>query len=133
LYWAVVRDGDKYDPATSARAIHIETEEEFAPRLTTLAKKTYGGRFSNTIEDYPLGVSLMFVRPFNSVPAKVSGNVKKLAAYQKTNDMMLTSYSWLGEIAMDRSIKEDGFESLRHWLMSLTSIKRETEKGWHQV
>jgi hypothetical protein len=128
LYWSVIRDGEKYDPNTSARAIHIETEEEFAPRLTSLAEKTYGGRFSNTIEDYPLGISMMFVRPFNAVPAKVCGNVKKLAAYQKTNEMMLTSHSWIGEISLDRSIKDDGFKSLRHWLMSITSIQEKPKK-----
>ena len=53
VYWAVVRDGDKYDPSTSARALHIETEEEEAPRLISLAEKTYGGRFSDKLEDYP--------------------------------------------------------------------------------
>jgi hypothetical protein len=128
LYWAVVRDGTKYDPTTTARALHIETEEEFAPRLLSLAEKTYGGRFSNKIEDYPLGISMMFVRPFNEVPAKVCGNVKQLAAYQKTNELMLTSTSWLGEIALDRSIKSDRFESFRHWLMSLTSRTEKKKK-----
>jgi hypothetical protein len=28
LYWAVIRDGDKYDPTTSARAIHIKTKDD---------------------------------------------------------------------------------------------------------
>lgn len=128
LYWAVVRDGDKYDPLTSTRAIHIETEEEDAPRVISLAERTYGGRFSNKLEDYPLGISMMFVRPFNGVPAKACGNVKKLAAYQKTNEMMLTSYSWSGEVALERSIHPDKFESFRHWLMSLISIKEKPKK-----
>lgn len=128
LYWAVVRDGEKYDPATTARAIHIETEEEFAPRLISLAEKVYGGRFSNKLEDYPLGVSMMFVRPFNNVPAKTSGNVKQLASYQKTNELMLTSYSWLGEIALDKSITSDRYESFRHWLMSLMSLNEKPKK-----
>lgn len=128
LYWAVVRDGTKYDPSSTARALHIETDEETAPRLISLAEKTYGGRFSSHLEDYPLGISMMFVRPFNDVPAKACGTVKQLAAYQKTNDMMLTSSSWLGEIALDRSIKSDRFESFRKWLMSLTSIVAKQKK-----
>ena len=128
LYWAVVRDGGKYDPSTSARAIHIETEEELAPRLIALAEKTYGGQFSNKLEDYPLGISMMFARPFTSVPSKVCGNLKKLAAYQKTNEMMLTSHSWVGEMALDRSIKADKFDSFRHWLMSLTSLKEKLKQ-----
>jgi hypothetical protein len=128
LYWAVVRDGTKYDPNTTARALHIETEEEYAPRLISLAEKTYGGRFSNKIEDYPLGTSMMFVRPFNDVPAKACGNVKQFAAYQKTNELMLTSSSWLGEIALDRSISTEKFESFRKWLMSLTSLVEKQKK-----
>jgi hypothetical protein len=128
LYWAVVRDGTKYDPTTTARALHIETEEEFAPRLISLAEKTYGGRFSNKLEDYPLGISMMFVRPYHEVPAKACGNVKQFAAYQKTNELMLTSSSWLGEIALDRSIKSDRFDSFRKWLMSLTSIVEKQKK-----
>jgi hypothetical protein len=124
----VARDGEKYGPSTSARAIHIETEEESANRIISLAEKTYGGRFSNKLEDYPLGISMMFVRPFNTVPAKTCGNVKQLASYQRTNDMMLTSSSWLGEIALDRSITADRFKSLRHWLMALTSMKEKPKK-----
>ena len=75
----------------------------------------------------------MFVRPFNEVPAKACGNVKQLAAYQKKkkNELMLTSTSWLGEIALDCSIKSDQFESFRHWLMSFTSLKK--EERWHFV
>jgi hypothetical protein len=45
-----------------------------------------------------------------------------MAAYQKTNDTTLVSSSWLGDISLDRSVKKDCFESLRHWLMSLHSI-----------
>jgi hypothetical protein len=128
LYWAVVRDGDKYNPTTTARAIHIETEEESAARLVALAEKVYGRQFSSRLEDYPLGISMMFVRPFNAVPTKTCGNVKQLAAYQKSNEIMLTSSSWRGEVALDRSIRSDKFESFRHWLMSLSSIKEKPKK-----
>lgn len=65
-------------------------EEELTPRIISLAEKTYGGHFSKKLEDYPLGISMMYVRPFKSVPAKTCDNVKQLASYQKTNDMMLT-------------------------------------------
>ena len=54
---------------------------------------------------------MMFVRPFNAVPAKACGNVKKLAAYQKTNELMLTSHSWIGEMALERSITADRFDN----------------------
>ena len=39
LYWAVVCNGTKYDPSTTARALHIETEEESGPQLISLAEK----------------------------------------------------------------------------------------------
>jgi hypothetical protein len=132
LFWAVVRDGTKYDPTTTSRALHIETEEETAPRLISLAEKTYGGRFSNKLEDYPLGISMMFVRPFHDVPAKACGTVKQLAAYQKTNELMLTSSSWMGEIALDRSIKSEKFESFLKWLMAITSLVPKKKKDGTQ-
>jgi hypothetical protein len=127
LYWATVRDGDAYDPQNTARAIHIETEEETAARLTTLAEKAYG-KHSNQVEEYPLGISMMFVQPYNTVAAPAKGIVKQYVAYQKTNETMIKLASWFGEVALDRSIKMDRFESLHFWLMSLTSIKKTKKK-----
>jgi hypothetical protein len=42
LYWAAVKDGKPYDATSTARAIHIETEESNLHRLSLLAEKTYG-------------------------------------------------------------------------------------------
>ena len=130
LYWATIKDGKPYDPQNTARAIHIETEEDMAARLTSLAEKTYG-KASKNMTDYPLGINLMFVQPYNEVKGSAKALVTKLASYQKTNDAMLASSSWHGELALERSIKTDRFESFRYWLMSLTSIKEKQTKAGH--
>lgn len=41
---------------------------------------------------------------------------------------MLTSSAWRGSLALDRSISSEKYESLRHWLMSLTSLMEKPEK-----
>jgi hypothetical protein len=74
--------------------------------------------------DYQLGMNMMFVRPYNEVQGSAKAQVAKLAVYQQTNDKMLTSFSWYGEMALEKSIHKDVFESLRQWLMSLTSIQQ---------
>ena len=133
LYWALVWDGTKYDPSTTARVLHKETEEELGPWLISLAEKTYGGRFSNKIEDYPLGISMMFVHPFNDVPAKACGMVKQFATYQKMNEMMLTSSSWLGEISLDWSIKLDRFEPFLKMANVPHKYGGKEKERWHHV
>jgi hypothetical protein len=121
LYWATVRDGKPYDASTTTRAIHMETEEDESAKVITWAEKTYGQASNNTF-DYPLGINMMFVRPYNEVQGSAKSMVAKLAVYQNTNDKMLTTTSWYGEMALERSIKSDQFVSLRQWLMSLQSI-----------
>jgi len=64
LYWAAVKDGKPYNPDNTARAIHIETEEKFSGTLIQKAERTYG-KGSKTMEDYPLGINMMFVQPYN--------------------------------------------------------------------
>jgi hypothetical protein len=127
LYWAMVKTHQVYDPKNNTRAIHIEVEEEDAKRLSYLAEKAYGVP-STKLEDYPLGISMMFVKHFNLVQGAERDNMAKLAMYQKTNDAMLTSATWLGSMALDRSICPDKFLSLRHWLMSLTSLVEKSKK-----
>jgi len=121
LYWATVKDGKPYDAVKTTRAIHMEVEEEEAEKVITWAEKTYGRASANTM-DYPLGINMMFVRPYNDVQGSAKSMVAKLAVYQHTNDKMLTSASWYGEMALERSIYKDRFYSLRQWLMSLHSI-----------
>lgn len=121
LYWATVRDSKPYDATKTTRAIHTETEEEEAAHIITWAEKTYG-RASTNIMDYPLGINMMFVRPYNSAQGSAKSMVAKLAVYQNTNDNMLTAASWYGEMALERSITQDKFISLQQWLMPLQSI-----------
>lgn len=125
LYWATVRDGKPDDATQATRAIHIEVEEGEAARIIKWAEKTYG-RASPNFLDYPLGINMMCVLPYNKVQGAAKSMVAKLAAYQNTNDKMITSASWYGEMALDRSIHKDKFESLRQWLMSLKSIHQKT-------
>ena len=120
LYWANVKSHKAYDPQNVTQAIHIETEEESAKRVSFLAEKAYGVP-STKMEDYPIGISMMFVKHYNLVKGADRDNIATLAMYQKTNEAMLTSAAWTGSISLDRSIKDTHFESLRHWLMSLTS------------
>jgi hypothetical protein len=127
LYWATVKSHQAYDPKNTIRAIHIETEEASAKRLITLAERVYGVP-STKIEDYPLGISMMFVKHYNLVQGTARDNIATLAMYQKTNEAMLTSAVWNGSLALDRSITPDRFESLRHWLMSLTSLVQKQKK-----
>lgn len=61
LYWATVKKHQAYDPQNTTQAIHIETEEESAKRLIFLAEKAYGV-LSTRLEDYPLGISMIFVK-----------------------------------------------------------------------
>ena len=84
LYWATIKDGKPYNNQTATQAIHIETEEAIAAVLTKKAEKTYGTA-SKSIEDYPLGMNLMFIQPFNVVKGSTKALVSKLATYQKTN------------------------------------------------
>jgi hypothetical protein len=129
LYWATVRDGKPYDAAQATRAIHIEVEEDEASSITKWAEKTYGRASSNML-DYPLGINMMFVLPYNEVQGAAKSMVAKLIAYQNTNDKMITSASWYGEMAIDKSIFPEKFVSLRQWLMSLKSIHpKATSKG----
>ena len=116
LYWATVKTHKTYDPKTTTRAIHIEIEEESAQHITSLAEKVYGTP-STKLEDYPLGISMMFVKHYNLVQGAARENISNLALYQKTNEAMLTSAVWNGTMALDRSIKQDVFESFQHWLM----------------
>jgi hypothetical protein len=39
LYWATIKERKPYDPPNTPGAIYIETEEESAAHLTSLAKK----------------------------------------------------------------------------------------------
>jgi hypothetical protein len=121
LYWATVKDGKPYDAMTTTRALHMEAEEEEAQQIINWAEKTYG-RASANMMDYPLGINMMFVCPYNEVQGSAKSMVAKLAVYQNTNDKMLTSASWYGEMALERSIHKDQFHSLRQWLMSIQSI-----------
>lgn len=123
-YWAAVKDGKPYNPNNTARAIHIETEEKFVTALMQKAERTYG-KGSKRMEDYPLGINMMFVQPFGEVKGSAKALVTKYASYQLTNDKMLSSTSWYGNIALERSIYNDKFVSLRQWLMSINSL---TEK-----
>jgi len=129
LYWATIRDGKPYNPQSTSRAIHIEVEEDEAPGIINWAEKTYG-RASQHMVDYPLGINMMFVRPYNEVQGSAKALVAKLAIYQQTNEKMLTSFSWYGEMALEKSIHKEVFESLRQWLMSITSIQqKKTSNG----
>jgi hypothetical protein len=65
-----------------------------------LAEKTYG-KASNQMEDYPLGINMMFVQPFNEVQGSAKAFVARLAMYQKTNETMLARSAWLGEVALE--------------------------------
>jgi hypothetical protein len=76
--------------------------------------------------DYPLGINMMFVLPYNAGQGAARSMVTKLASYQHTNDQMVTSAKWYGAMAIDKSIYPDKFVSLRQWLMSLKSIKQKT-------
>lgn len=120
LYWATVKDGKPYDPKATTRAIHIEVEEQEAPEVKRWAEKTYG-RASQNITDYPLGINMMFVQPYNEVRGSAKALVAKLATYQHTNDKMTLSASWYGGFALEKSIQKDKYESLRFWLMSMKS------------
>jgi hypothetical protein len=120
LYRATVRDGKPYDATQTTRAMYIEVEDDEAAGISKWAEKTYG-RASSNILDYPLGINLMFVLPYNNVQGAAKSMVAKLAAYQQTNDKMVTSATWHGEMALDRSIHAERFVSLRQWLMSLKS------------
>jgi hypothetical protein len=54
----------------------------------------------------------------------------KFKGQQNTNDKMVTSITWYGEMAIDRSICSDRFVLLHQWLMSLKSItQKTTSKG----
>jgi hypothetical protein len=125
LFWATVKDGKPYDAAQATRAIHIEVEEEEASSIKKCAEKTYGRPSSNML-DYPLGINMMFVLPYNDVQGATKSMVAKLASYQQTNDKMVMSSTWYGEMAIDRSIHPDTFISLWQWLMSLKSINHKT-------
>jgi hypothetical protein len=41
---------------------------------------------------------------------------------------MLTSMTWKGSLALDRSISTEKFESFRHWMMSMTSQVEKPKK-----
>jgi len=94
LYWATVRDGKPYDPTKATRAIHVEVEDAEAAGIIKWAEKTYG-RASTNMLDYPLGINMMFVLPYNDVQGAAKSMVAKLASYQNTNDKMVTCASWL--------------------------------------
>jgi hypothetical protein len=129
LYWAMVKDGKPYNANTASRAIHIEVEESEAPNLIQKAEKTYG-RASKTMEDYPLGMSMMFVQPYNEVQGSAKALVAKLATYQQTNEHMMVVSSWFGKMALEKSISNDIFISLRQWLMTVTSmVKKKSRNG----
>lgn len=129
LYWATVKDGKPYNALTTPRAIHIEVEESESSYLLQQAEKTYG-RASKTMEDSPLGMNMMFVQPYNEVQGSAKALVTKLATYQQTNEKMLVTSSWFGEMALEKSIASDRFVSLRQWLMTVTSIvKKKTSTG----
>ena len=84
----------------------METEEAFATVLTKKAEKTYG-MSSKNVEDYPLGMNLMFVQPYNMVKGSAKALVSKLATYQKTNDQMVNYTTWYGEMAIDKSVSRE--------------------------
>lgn len=129
LYWASVKNGAPYDLDTTARAIHIETEEALAPVLIQKAEKTYGQSSSN-MDDYPLGMNMLFIRPITEVRGSAKDFVKKYAVYQRTNEALVTSSSWFGDMALERSISRTTFTSLRQWLMSVNSIhQKQTVNG----
>jgi hypothetical protein len=126
LYWATVRDGKPYDAATATRAIHIEVEEDESAMILKCAERTYGKPSPNMV-DYPLGINMMFVQLYNDVQqGSAKSMVAKLAAYQHTNDKMVTTTSWYGDMALDKSIQKNMFVSLQQWLMSLQSIHPKT-------
>lgn len=89
LYWATIKDGKPYNPQTATRVIHIETDESIAVTITKKAEKTYGTA-SKTMEDYPLGINMMFVQPHFDVKGSAKALVTKLATYQKTNEQMMS-------------------------------------------
>lgn len=122
LYWATVKDGKPYDPQSTSRAIHsIEVDEEEASAVKLWAEKTYG-RASQNMTDYPLGINMMFVQQYNDVKGSAKALVTKLAVYQQTNDKMVSTASWYGEFAQEKSIRKEVYESLRMWLMSMKSL-----------
>jgi hypothetical protein len=127
LYWASVKDGKPYDASNTARAVHIETEESDAARIGTLAEKLYG-QASKKVEDYPLGMNMMFVRQYGDVKGSAKALVTKLAAYQKKHEQVMENATWFGELALDRSITPEGFTSLRQWLMKLKSLTPKLNK-----
>lgn len=129
MYWATVKDGKPYNATTASRTIHIKVEEQEAAILVQKAGKTYG-RASKNLEDYPLGINMMFVQPFNNVKGSAKALVTKLATYQQTNEKMIMSSSWFGEMVLERSISNEKFTSMRQWLMSVTSlIPKKTRNG----
>jgi hypothetical protein len=131
LYWASVKDGKPYDASTTARAVHIETEESQATKIGLQAEKLYG-KASKKVEDYPLGMNMMFVKQYGDVKGSAKALVAKLAAYQKKHEQVMESASWFGEIALDRSIVKDGFRSLRQWLLNLKSLHPKLNKDKKQ-
>jgi hypothetical protein len=127
LYWEAVRDGKPYDPATTVRAIHLEAEETMAKRLCTLAEKTYG-KASKKVEDYPLGMNMMFVQQYGDVKGSVKALVTKLSNYQQKHEQVMEYATWYGELALDKSIYTDKFSSLQQWLMNVNSIQPKRNK-----
>lgn len=131
LYWAAVKDGKPYDSATTARAIHIETEETNLQRIGLLAEKTYG-QASKKVKDYPLGINMMFVKQYNDVKGSAKAVVEKLSTYQRKHEQVMDSHSWFGSLAIDKSVTREGFRSLRQWLMNLKSINPKLNKDGKQ-
>lgn len=127
LYWAAVKDGKPYDPATTARAIHLETEESLATKIGLLAEKIYG-QASKKVEDYPLGINMMFVKQYGDVQGSAKALVAKLSSYQRKHEKVMEQATWYGELALDKSIKANQFFSLRQWLMNLKSITPKLNK-----
>lgn len=127
LYWAAVKDGKPYDSSATARAIHIETEESLANKISSLAEKTYR-QASKKEDDYPLGMNMMFVKPYGEVKGSAKALVAKLSSYQKKHEQVTECGTWFGELAIDQSIKKDNILSLRQWLMHLKSIHPKMNK-----
>jgi hypothetical protein len=99
------------DPETTARAIHIETDESIAPAIIQKAEHTYG-QSSPNMEDYPLGMNMSFVCPITEVRGTAKEAVKKYAVYQRTNETLITFSSWFGAMALERSISKEAFRSV---------------------
>jgi hypothetical protein len=82
------------------------------------------------MEDYPLGMNMMFVQPYNEVKGSAKALIAKLATYQHTNEQMMVVSFWFGEMALEKSISNDSFISLRQWLMTVTStVKKKSRTG----